>query len=67
MSGERIIEDREETCSIVSKLVKIRIFRSQIESSAIHNSEGEIVGFECGSSSITCLSKCHYRMIMEDF
>ena len=65
MNIERIIEDREETCSIVSKMVKIKIFRNRIKSEAT-NSEGEIVGFECSSSRISCLSKCHYRMMMED-
>ena len=65
MNVERIIEDREETCSIVSKLVKIRIIRNRVDSGAM-NCEGEIVGFECGSSSTNCLSKCHYQMILED-
>jgi hypothetical protein len=60
-----IIEERKESCSIVSKIVKIRVFRKRVEAGS--PSEGEIVGFECGSSSTNCLSRCHYRMLMDDF
>lgn len=65
MDINTIIETREESCSIVSKIVKIKIFRNPTEGGS--KDEGEIVGFECNSSSTTCLSKCHYRMLMEDF
>ena len=64
MNVEQIIEHREEPCSIVSKIVKIKIFRNQVEGGSKY--EGEIVGFECSSSSTNCLPKCHYRMIMDD-
>ncbi|HBW38577.1 hypothetical protein [Desulfosporosinus sp. BICA1-9] len=62
---KQIIEEREETCSIVSKLVRLRIFRNRVEGGSMY--EGEIVGFDCGSSSTDCLSKCHYQMMMNDF
>ncbi|MDR3601241.1 MAG: hypothetical protein P4L49_12295 [Desulfosporosinus sp.] len=65
MNVNQIMEEREEPCSIVSKIVKIRIYRNRVEGGSKY--EGEIVGFECGSSSTNCLSRCHYRMMMDDF
>lgn len=65
MNENQIVENREESCSIVSKIVKIKIFRNRVEGGSKY--EGEIVGFECSSSSKTCLSRCHYRMLMDDF
>lgn len=59
------VEERQETCSTVSKLVRIKIFRQVIEGTS--QQEGEIVGFECNSSSSTCESKCHYRLLLEDY
>ncbi|GAB6155165.1 hypothetical protein JCM17380_39160 [Desulfosporosinus burensis] len=48
MNIKQIIEEREETCPIVSKLVKPKIFRNRVEGGSKY--KGEIVGFECGSS-----------------
>ena len=61
----QVIEEREETCSIVSKLVKLKIFRNQVAGSSMYL--GEIIGFECGSFTTSCLSKCHYRRMLDDF
>lgn len=63
--NEVYVEERQETCSTVSKLVKIRIFRKVIAEAP--QQEGEITGFECSSASSTCESKCHYRMLLEDY
>ncbi|WP_083824011.1 hypothetical protein [Desulfosporosinus sp. OT] len=65
MNENQMVENREESCSIVSKIVKIKIFRNRVEGGSEY--EGEIVGFECSSASTNCLSRCHYRMLMEDF
>lgn len=65
MNEDEIIENREEPCSIVSKIVKIKIFRKRVEGGSKY--EGEIVGFECGSANTNCLSRCHYRMLLDDF
>jgi hypothetical protein len=58
------VEQREEVCSVASKLVVIKLFRQIPEDS---DAEGDIVGFECNSSSQSCQSKCTYRMLLEDF
>ncbi|TGE31686.1 hypothetical protein E4K68_15850 [Desulfosporosinus sp. Sb-LF] len=62
---EQIVEERQESCSVVSKIVKIKLFRTRVE--GVSQLEGELVGFECGSSSSTCVSKCHYRLLMDDY
>lgn len=62
---EQNVEERQETCSIVSKIVRLKIFRRAIEGASIQ--EGEIVGYECSSSSSSCESKCHYRLLLDDY
>ncbi|MBP1760397.1 MAG: hypothetical protein H6Q63_1314 [Firmicutes bacterium] len=62
---ELTVEERQETCSIVSKIVRLKIFRRVVEGASIQ--EGEIVGYDCGSSSSTCESKCHYRLLIDDY
>lgn len=61
---EQIIEERQEICSTVSKIVSLMIFRQRPKGS---NEVGEIVGFQCESSSAKCESRCTYKMMMEDF
>jgi len=62
---EVVVEERQETCSTVSKIVKLKIFRRRIDSSI--RQEGEIVGFDCASSSSSCESKCTFKLLMDDF
>ncbi|SHI12349.1 hypothetical protein [Desulfosporosinus lacus] len=59
------VEEREESCSIVSKIVKLKIYRRVIESTVLQ--EGEIVSYDCGSSSSNCETRCHYRLLMDDY
>ena len=61
---EQIVEERQEICSTVSKMVSLKIFRQRPKGS---NDIGEIVGFQCESSSPNCESRCTYKMMMEDF
>ncbi len=61
---EQIVEERHEICSTVSKIVSIKIFRRRPKGS---NEIGEVVGFQCESSSSNCESRCTYKMMMEDF
>lgn len=60
---EMVVEERQETCSTVSKIVKIKIFRRRVDSAQ----EGEIVGFDCASSSSSCESKCTFKLLIDDF
>lgn len=62
---DMVIEERQETCSAVSKLVKIKILRRRIYGAPLQG--GEIVGFECASSSSSCESKCSYKLLMDDY
>ena len=62
---EMVVEKRQETCSTVSKIVKIKILRRRIDSAPFQ--EGEIVGFDCASSSSSCESKCSYKLLMDDY
>jgi len=62
---EQNVEERQEICSIVSKIIKIKIFRRVIEGASLQ--EGEIVGFDCASSSSNCESRCHYRLLIDDY
>jgi len=64
--NETVVEERQETCSTVSKIVKIKIFRRGIDDSATLQA-GEIVGFDCASSSSSCESKCSFKLLMDDF
>lgn len=59
-----MVEERHETCSSVSKLVKMKISRRRIVGAP---QAGEIVGFECASSSSSCESKCSYKLLMDDY
>ncbi|MHB8074392.1 hypothetical protein E4K67_21775 [Desulfosporosinus fructosivorans] len=58
-----VVEERQETCSTVSKIVKIKIFRRRVDSAR----EGEIVGFDCAASTSSCETKCTFKLLMEDF
>ena len=62
---ETVVEERHETCSTVCKMVKITIFRRRIN--AVLLQEGEIIGFDCASSSSSCESKCSYKLLMDDY
>lgn len=62
---EQFIEDREETCSAASKLVKIKLTRLRRKGDSPQT--GEIVDFQCNSQSSNCESRCTYRMLMEDY
>ena len=62
---EMIIEERQETCSTVSKIVKIKIVRRRIHGVSLQG--GEIVGFDCASSSTSCESRCSYKLLMDDY
>jgi len=55
------VEERQEACSIVSKIVRLKIYRKVIESDSGQN--GEIVGYDCNSTSSTCETRCHYRQL----
>ncbi|AFM41474.1 hypothetical protein Desaci_2531 [Desulfosporosinus acidiphilus SJ4] len=61
---EKIVEERQEICSTVSKIVSLKIFRQKPKEIT---EIGEIVGFQCESSSSNCESRCTYKMMMEDF
>lgn len=61
---EQIIEERKELCSVVSKIVSIKIYRLKPVDG---RGEGEIVGFHCHNSSASCESRCAYKFFMEDF
>jgi hypothetical protein len=61
---EEIVEERQEICSTVSKIVSIKIFRQRPKES---KEIGEIVGFLCQSNSSNCESRCTYKMMIEDF
>lgn len=58
------VEQREEVCSVASKIVSIKIVRNIVED---QRAEGEIVGFDCNNSSPNCQSKCTYRLLLEDY
>ncbi|MDP4126930.1 MAG: hypothetical protein Q8912_08310 [Bacillota bacterium] len=61
---ERIIEERKEICSVVSKMVSLEIYRLKpLEGQG----EGEIVGFNCHNSTQQCESRCTYRLLLEDY
>ena len=60
-----MVEERQETCSTVSKIVKIKILRRRVDGAPLQ--EGEIVGFDCASSSSSCGSKCSYKLLMDDY
>jgi len=60
-----VIEERQETCSTVSKIVKIKILRRSIV--GVSCQEGEIVGFDCASSSSACESKCSFKLLLDDY
>ena len=62
---DTVVEERHETCSAVSKMVKIKILRRKVNATPRHG--GEIVGFECASSSSSCESKCSYKLLMDDY
>ena len=62
---ETVVEERHETCSLVCKMVKIKIFRRRIDATQLQ--EGEIIGFDCASSSSSCESKCSYKLLMDDY
>lgn len=62
---DTIVEERQETCSAVSKIVKIKILRRRIDGAQLQ--EGAIIGFDCASSSCSCESKCSYRLLMDDY
>ncbi len=62
---DQMVEERQETCSAVSKIVKIKIIWRRVEGASLH--ESEIVSFECGASSSNCLSRCNYRLLMDDY
>jgi len=59
------VEERQETCSIVSKIVRLKIFRKAIEGDS--RQDGEIVGYDCNSTSSTCETRCHSRLLIDDY
>ncbi|WP_042338429.1 hypothetical protein [Desulfosporosinus youngiae] len=59
------VEERQETCSIVSKIVRLKIYRRAAEDGS--SQAGEIVDYECNSSTSNCESRCHYRLLIDDF
>jgi len=61
---EIVVEERQETCSTVSKIVKVRILRRRIVGTP---QAGEIVGFDCASLSSSCEAKCSYKRLMDDY
>lgn len=61
---EQIAEDRQEVCSVASKIVSVKILRQRPKGASF---EGEIIGFECNNGSPNCESRCTYRMLLEDF
>lgn len=58
------IEERQEVCSVASKLVTLKFTRAV---SADQQGEGEIVDFHCNQTSTTCETRCTYRMLLNDF
>jgi len=62
---EQIVEERQESCSIVSKIVRLKIFRRVIEGDS--RQAGEIIGYDCNSTSSTCEARCHYRLLIDDY
>lgn len=58
------IEERQEVCSVASKLVAIKIYRLP---SADSQYEGEIINFECNQSSINCETRCTYKLLLNDY
>ncbi|HZK83106.1 MAG TPA: hypothetical protein VFC58_00210 [Desulfosporosinus sp.] len=58
-------EVRHETCSTVSKIVKLKIMRKRIDDAPLQAEE--IVGFTCASSGSSCESKCSYKLLMDDY
>ena len=61
---EIVVEERQESCSTVCKIVKVKIFRRRIVGAL---QAGEIVGFDCASLSPSCESKCSYKLLMDDY
>lgn len=61
----QVVEERNELCSIASKVVSLKLIRQKRQD--CYSSDGEIIGFECSSSSPTCESKCTYKMLVEDY
>lgn len=59
------VEERTELCSVASKIISFKIIRRKSKKATLE--EGEIVGFDCASSSPTCESKCTYKMLLDDF
>jgi len=62
---EIVVEVRHETCSTVSKIVKIKIMRKIIDDAPLQ--AGDILGFSCASSGSFCESKCSYKFLMDDY
>lgn len=60
----QIMEQREEVCSVASKVVVIKIYRKTPEDQF---SEGEIIGFDCNNNSPNCEKKCTYKLLLVDF
>lgn len=65
MEQEQIVEERQEMCSVVSKIVRIKIFRRKVDDAL--QQDGEIIGFECASKVSNCEKKCSYMLILDDF
>jgi len=64
---EIVIEERQEMCSTVSKIVKIKLLRRRVDSDIFPLQEGEIAGFDCASSKSSCESKCSYKLLINDY
>lgn len=60
----QVVEQREEVCSVASKIVAIKIYRKMPED---FRGEGEIIGFECNNSGPSCESRCTYKRLLEDY
>ena len=58
------IEERQELCSVASKLVSVKIYRLPPSKD---NPLGVIANFECNHSSSNCETRCTYKMLMNDF
>ena len=61
---EYLLEEREEVCSVASKLVKLTIYRYP---SVDPQDQGEIGDFHFNNSSESCESRCTYKMLMNDY
>jgi len=61
---ERFSEERRESCSVVSKIVRIIIYRVK---RADGLGEGEIVGFQCHNSTEQCINRCSYKYLVDDY